>query len=127
MKAVLLDTHSWAWSLYDYSKLSASAQDAVERAETIYVSPVSFFEIGQKVRIGEWAVMAPYVHQLSTLLETQGGAVAALEPSICVDAALLEWDHRDPFDRMIAATAKYYALPLVSADSVFDGRVPRIW
>lgn len=127
MKAVLLDTHCWAWSLFDYSKLSASAQDAVARAETIYVSPVSFLEIGQKVRIGKWPAMDPYVHQLSALLEEQGGAVAALEPSICVDAALLDWDHSDPFDRLIAATAKYYALPLVSADSVFDGRVPRIW
>ena len=127
MKALLLDTHCWAWSLYNYSKLSANAQDAVERAETIYVSPVTFLEIGQKVRTGKWPEMAPYIHQLSALLEKQGGAVAALEPSICVDAALLEWDWRDPFDRLIAATANYYALPLVSADSVFDGRVPRIW
>jgi PIN domain nuclease of toxin-antitoxin system len=60
-------------------------------------------------------------------LEKQAGAAAALEPAICVEAALLDWDHRDPFDRMIAATARYYALPLVSADPVFDGRVPRIW
>jgi PIN domain nuclease of toxin-antitoxin system len=71
--------------------------------------------------------MAPYVHQLSALLEEQGGTVAALEPSICIDAAMMTWDHRNQFDRLLAATARYYALPLVSADTVFDGRVPRIW
>ncbi len=79
------------------------------------------------VRIGKWAEMEPYVHHLSALLEQQSGSVAALEPSICVDAGMLDWEHRDPFDRLIAATALYYALPLVSADTVFDGRVPRIW
>ena len=127
MKAVLLDTHSWAWTLCDPSKLSVRAQDVLNRAETIYVSPVSFVEIGQKVRIGKWAEMEPYVHQLSALLEQQPGSIAALEPSICVDAGMMDWDHRDPFDRLIAATALYYALPLVSADTVFDGKVPRVW
>jgi PIN domain nuclease of toxin-antitoxin system len=40
---------------------------------------------------------------------------------------MMAWDHDDMFDRLIAATALYYGLPLVSADSVFDGQVPRIW
>jgi PIN domain nuclease of toxin-antitoxin system len=128
LKAVLLDTHSWAWTLEEAgSSFSATAREAIERAETIFVSPISFFEIGQKVRVGKWPEMLPYVHQLSALLEAQGGMVAALEPSICVDAAMMEWSHGDPFDRLIAATARYYALPLVSADTVFDGTLPRIW
>jgi PIN domain nuclease of toxin-antitoxin system len=127
MKAVLLDTHSWAWTFEEDSYLSETAQEAIERAETIFVSPVSFFEIGQKVRLGKWPEMLPYVHQLSALLEGQGGVIAALEPTICVEAGMMEWNHRDPFDRMIAATAKYYALPLISADTIFDGKVARIW
>jgi len=127
MKAVLLDTHVWAATLSGPAKLSAAALEALDRAETILVSPISFFEIGLKVQSGEWPEMEPYIHQLSSVLEQQGGTVAALEPSICTDAAMMKWDHTDAFDRLIAATAKYYALPLVSADSVFDGRVPRIW
>jgi PIN domain nuclease of toxin-antitoxin system len=35
--------------------------------------------------------------------------------------------HRDPFDRLLAATAMHYNLPLVSADVVFDGIVTRLW
>ncbi len=34
---------------------------------------------------------------------------------------------RDPFDRLLAATAMHYNLPLVSADTVFDGIVRRLW
>lgn len=127
MKAVLLDTHAWATSLRGDEGLSPAALDAIGRAETILVSPASFFEIGQMVRQGVWPEMEPYIHQLAAILEEQGGMVAALEPSICVDAAMMEWHHRDPFDRLIAATAKYYALPLISADTVFDGKVPRVW
>ena len=127
MKAILLDTRVWAWTLDGYDNLSPAAQSAIERAETIFVSPASFLEIGQRVQAGQWLEMTPYVHQLSALLEEQGGMVAALEPTICVDAAMMDWDHSDLFDRLLAATSRYYALPLVSADSVFDGKVPRLW
>jgi PIN domain nuclease of toxin-antitoxin system len=127
VKAVLLDTHVWAATLSGQSSLSVAALDALARAETVFVSPISFFEIAQRVQSGEWPEMEPYIHQLAAILEQQGGTVAALEPSICVDAAMMDWDHTDALDRLIAATAKYYALPLVSADDVFDGRVPRIW
>jgi PIN domain nuclease of toxin-antitoxin system len=39
----------------------------------------------------------------------------------------MEWAHRDPFDRMLAATALHLAVPLLSADTVFDGIVTRLW
>jgi PIN domain nuclease of toxin-antitoxin system len=39
----------------------------------------------------------------------------------------MKWSHRDPFDRFLAATALRYALPLISADPIFDGLVARIW
>ena len=127
MKAILLDTHAWAWSLAGDQRLSEPALAALERAESVLVSPISFFEIARKVKLGQWPEMEPYVHQLGPLLTEQGGAIAPLEPQICVSAAMLDWDHRDPYDRMLAATATYYGLPLVSADPIFDGRVPRLW
>ena len=45
----------------------------------------------------------------------------------------MQWSHRDPFDRMIAATAIALGCPLISKDAAFDGLcgVPewqgRIW
>lgn len=127
MKSILLDTHAWAWSIGSVDRLSGAARAALERADTILVSPISFFEIGQKVRLGKWPEMEPFVNQLALLLTEQGGSVAPLEPAICIAAAMMEWEHRDPFDRLLAATATYYGLPLVSADSIFDGKIPRLW
>ena len=127
MKAVLLDTHSWVWSLTNDDRLSTKARASISRAENVLVSPISFFEIGQKVRLGKWPEMAPFVDRLADLLEQQGGGVADLDPPICLDAGTMSWAHRDPFDRLLAATAARRNLPIVSADSVFDGLVTRLW
>ena len=35
-------------------------------------------------------------------------------------AAWLEWDHRDPWDRLLAAQARLENCALLSADAVFD-------
>ncbi len=45
----------------------------------------------------------------------------------------LDWSHKDPFDRMIAATALELACPLISKDPAFDdllafpGWIGRVW
>ncbi len=133
MAAVLLDTHAWAWSLTADARLSATATGAINAAEAVYVSPISFFEIAQKVRIGKWPGMEPHVADLPGLLTQQGGLVATLTPEICVLGASMDWAHRDPFDRLIAATAISTERTLISADTVFDqlapeaGQVKRIW
>jgi PIN domain nuclease of toxin-antitoxin system len=127
VRAVLLDTHAWAWSLTRDARLSNRATTAINEAETVLVSPISFFEIGQKVRIGKWPEMERFVRRLPELLEQQGGAAAGLDPQVCVEAAIMNWPHRDPFDRLIAATANRYRLPLVSADAAFDAVATRVW
>lgn len=127
MRAVLLDTHAWAWSLTGDGRLSAKAREAIEQTQAVLVSPITFFEIGQKVRLGKWPEMEPFLNRLTSLLEEQGGGVAELDPTICLQAATMPWPHRDPFDRLLAATALHNSLPLVSADIVFDGIVSRLW
>ncbi|RJF87518.1 type II toxin-antitoxin system VapC family toxin [Oleomonas cavernae] len=127
MKTLLLDTHAWAWSLTGDARLSVKARDSLQRAQSVLVSPISFFEIGQKVRLGKWPEMAPFVSRLPALLEEQGGSSASLDPTMCLQAAMLAWDRRDPFDRLLAATALHLDVPIVSADVVFDGLVQRVW
>jgi PIN domain nuclease of toxin-antitoxin system len=107
--------------------MSGAALEAIEAAQTVLVSPITFFEIAQKVRLGKWPEMEPFINRLPALLVEQGGGVAALQPEICAAAGIMPWAHRDPFDRLLAATAAHYNLPIVSADSIFDGVVTRLW
>lgn len=133
MNAVLLDTHAWAWSLTADARLTARAITVIQQADAVLVSPISLFEIGQKVRLGKWPEMQPHIHGLAELLERQGGRTVALTPDVCLQASTMDWAHRDPFDRLIAATAMANGLPLISADTVFDGLstdqrwIARLW
>jgi PIN domain nuclease of toxin-antitoxin system len=118
--AVLLDTHAWAWSLTGDGRLSGRAVALIAGADSVFVSPISFFEIGQKVRIGKWPEMEPFVGDLPALLQEQGGLVASLTPEICLKGSLLAWEQRDPFDRLLAVSSLDSGMPLISADVVFD-------
>ncbi len=115
----------------DEARLSPAALEAIGKAGAVRVSPISFYEIGQKVRLGKWPEMAPLVDGLDGLLREQGGLVAALTPEIALRAAGFAWLHRDPFDRLIGATASLSGAALVSADTVFDtlaeASLQRIW
>ncbi len=127
MTTILLDTHAWIWSLSADSRLTPPAHAAIAEAELVLVSPISFFEIAQKVRLGKWPEMVPFVGRLGAILSEQGGIAATFSPDICLRAGLMDWEHRDPFDRLILSTAQILNVPLVSADKVFDGRVTRLW
>lgn len=99
-------------SLSGDSRLTKPAVAAIAAAGMVLASPITFFEIAQTVQLGRWPEMEPVVKRLDALLAEQGG---------------MDWVHPDPFDRLLAATAMHYKLPLVSADAVFDGIVTRLW
>jgi PIN domain nuclease of toxin-antitoxin system len=127
--ALLLDTHVWAWTFAADGLLSPAARRAIAAAHTVYVSPISFFEIGQKVRLGKWPELVPFAPRLVEVLRDQGGVAAPFTPEICLSASLRDWAHRDPIDRLLAATCEQLAVPLVTRDPAFAGLdgIARIW
>lgn len=44
MKSVLLDTHTWAWSLTGDIRLSKKANDSISNANRVWVSPISLMK-----------------------------------------------------------------------------------
>lgn len=133
MSVILLDTHAWVWSLFASPALSDSARKAIETAQAVLVAPCSFHEITQKHRLGKWPEVSGIVERLPHLLRAQGGVVAPYTATMAMLSGGMDWPHRDPFDRMIAATAIEMACPVLSKDSAFDeiqgrfGWRGRIW
>ena len=121
MTSFLLDTHTWAWDLKLDAQLPQHILQTIDDAESVNVSVISIYEIAQKVRLGKWPQMAPHASRLQEALAEQGYLPINLASDISQLAGLLDWDHRDPFDHMIAATSIVLRLSLISADEAFDG------
>ena len=130
MSAVLLDTHAWIWSLMDSARLGGGVKTAILEADAVHVSPISAYEVERKARLGKWPEIVPHMRALLAERQTLS---ASLTRSVAARAAALDWDHRDPFDRLIPATAIEMRWMLVSKDVEFDslegtsGWPGRIW
>lgn len=120
MTAILIDTHILAWSLVDPDVIPPKARALLESGAMVYVSPCSLHEIALKVRKGAWDAMAPHAGRLDALCAVQGFHPAPYTFRMGILAGSLDWEHRDPFDRMIAATAIEMGIPLISIDPAFD-------
>ena len=121
MRAVVLDTQTWVWSLFESTQLVTIARSVIESAQTVYVPPCSFHEIAQKHRSGKWPEVGAVVGRLPQLLRVQGGTVAPYTAEMAMLSGGMDWMHRNPFDRMIAAPAIELSCPVISKDSAFDG------
>ena len=129
---MLLDTHALAWMLLDSRSLSEAARQALAGDDARQVSAASIYEIVFKARLGKW----PEVEELADaevekLLSEAGFEILPATGAIMRRAAGLDWDHRDPFDRIIVATALIEGVPVVSKDATLDGNGAvgwrRIW
>lgn len=129
MKPVLLDTNAFAMLLTDDARLSNHVKELILEAPRASVSAITFYEIGQKVRLGKWDQMAEFAPNLVDIALSDGFDLVSLSPKTAAEASLLQWSHRDPFDRMIAAVAISEGLDLVSSDEAFDEleMIERLW
>ena len=98
-------------------RLGGAAEAAIAAADSVVVSPISVYEVTRKAKLGGWPEIFPHLDKLVAETET---LTAPFTRAIAARAALLAWRHRDPFDRLIAATAIELRYPLVSKDAEFD-------
>jgi PIN domain nuclease of toxin-antitoxin system len=127
---IVLDTCALLWWTLDPEKLSETAARACERIsdEGACVSAISIWEIGIKIKKGKLDIgldIKEYVFRLN-IVENFG--IVPVDETIWVENILLEWDHRDPADRTIVATAKLKGIPIVTKDQIIRDFYPdTIW
>ena len=118
MTSLLLDTHALLWVLVDPERVPAATLATVRAPETtVYVSAASAWEIATKHRLGKLegaaAVVSGYREHLARLRAEE----LAITGHHALTAGTLQWSHRDPFDRVIAAQAVLESLPVVTSDA----------
>ena len=123
---LLLDSHAVYWWMAGSERLSRQARELILDIDNeLMVSAVSIYEIELKAKRG--GVDLP-PQELRAALRRNAVRDLAVTHEHAEYAACLDWDHRDPWDRLLASQARLESCALVSTDEVFDGiGVDRYW
>ncbi|MFI5246104.1 MAG: type II toxin-antitoxin system VapC family toxin [Gemmatimonadales bacterium] len=126
---MLLDTHALVWAAGDPDRLSSRARATIaDSATVVFVSLTSAWELAILQGLERVRLAIP----LETLF-TQGLAalrfhLLPIRLPYLAGVAVLPQHHRDPFDRLIVATALAEKLAVVSSDRAFRRYgVPVVW
>lgn len=118
---LLLDTHALAWWVLDDPRLSQAAMSAnVAPDNDIFISTVSAFEMATKHRLGKWDDIGEFVRVFGVAVAAEGFEIVDINAAHAVLADLMPGNHRDPFDRLLAAQAEIEGLALVTNDPAFE-------
>lgn len=123
---IVLDTHIWFWFINrEFERFPTAWRDMIETADRVGISPVSCYEIALAQQKGRLALPCPTSQWFSEALTPSGILLLPLTPETASQAVDLSPIHKDPFDRLIIATALLYGGQLASVDSVFP-RYPEL-
>jgi PIN domain nuclease of toxin-antitoxin system len=117
---IILDTHIWIWFInQEFDRFPAPWREAIETADQVSISPVSCFEVALAQQKGRLELPCPVDEWLTTALEPSGITLFPITAPIAYRATTLSPIHRDPFDRLIIATALVANAKLASIDHLF--------
>ena len=90
------------------------------RGSEVLVSAASAWEIATKYRLGRLDFARTLVENFIQRVTAAGYQLLPISTEHALRAGLLPGDHKDPFDRMLAAQAIHENIPLLSNDSQLD-------
>jgi len=115
---MVLDTCALLWWTLEPERLSPVAAglcDAIPRTGAL-ISSISLWEVGVKVKRGKLDIGMNYREYFDLVNALGDLTVVPVTEHVWRESLDLEWEHQDPADRVIVATAKLYDDSLLSAD-----------
>ncbi|MGE8106891.1 type II toxin-antitoxin system VapC family toxin [Allorhizobium sp. NPDC080224] len=123
---LILDSHAVYWWTIGSARLSLNARSLIEdKSNAVLVSAVSFYELDNKMRLKKLDLKP---QELRAAIIHSGFQTLAISDLHAELAAAFDWEHRDPWDRILAAQTRLEHCALISTDKVFDAVLQdRLW
>lgn len=117
----VLDTHAFMWGLTEPQRLGETAREVMSARENrLLVSAASAWEIATKFRLGKLPGADFIVRNFEGFVAELGAQTLEISTSHALLGGSLDWEHRDPFDRMLAAQSLIEGHGLITRDAVFS-------
>jgi len=131
---IVLDTHVLLWWVSGSDELSVAAKKAIKRTLTqgseLIVSSISAWEVSMLIDKERLILSMDVESWFDEVSQIDGVRFMPVDNEIGIKSTVLPGDfHKDPADRMIVATARKLAVPLVTADAKIRNyeHVKTIW
>ena len=123
----LIDTQVMVWALVNRERLSANSILS-NTDNVLLVSYISLFEIVIKQQLNKLPEFTPSTNELIRQLAIDDFQLLPIQTEHIAGYTKLPFhdDHRDPFDRLLLATAFTENIPIVSADTKFQRYIPLV-
>ena len=117
---IVLDTHIWIWYISEnFHRFPSAWLDQITGEDLVGVSGICCYEIALAYSRNRLEIDMPLMNWFQDALDTSGISLLPITPEISTQAVNLSPIHKDPFDRLIIATALVYDAKLASVDSCF--------
>ena len=114
---LLIDTHVAIWLSSNPEKLSSNAKVLLlDDVNTLYVSIVSAWEVAIKASLGKLYEFEGGVKAFLAEMEDNPVVFLPVEKRHVETVETLPFHHRDPFDRLLIATAIAEGITILTAD-----------
>jgi len=126
---ILLDTHTALWWMNNPKKLSYTAKEILlDDDNKLHFSLVSAWEIAIKTSRGRLTEFPGGVRSFLAKIKASPITQLSLISSYIETAEDLPFIHRDPFDRLLIATALADSMTILTADeNIHKYPIPTIW
>ncbi len=120
----LLDTHCFIFWLLEEKSLSKKVLKILKKPENnFFISSMSILEVQYLVEIGRLEIEMGDI--FSYIDSTPNFNILAFDRPALIESLKLD-SHRDPFDRIIVATAQAYKLRLLTKDIRILKKFPKL-
>jgi PIN domain nuclease of toxin-antitoxin system len=119
---LLLDTHIWIWAIQDPAKIGRRVRRHLEKTNNeLYLSPVSIWEASHMQQRGRLRSKQGFSQWVEEVLRQMPLQEAPFTFSVATTASRIALPQSDLGDILLAATASFFDLTLVTADSQLLG------